>query len=134
MLFCLYLVLERRFRKFSSAATQAQPKLVTMLSIFVLVSLTWIPFRATDTGNALAILQGLLTSNIDSKLDPFSALLALVAILATLIWQIRMRDSSLETLFSHNSPLQNIALLASALLLIFLFSGGERHAFIYFQF
>ena len=130
----LYLVLERRFRKFSSAATQAQPKLVTMLSIFVLVSLTWIPFRATDTGNALAILQGLLTSNIDSKLDPFSALLALVAILATLIWQIRMRDSSLETLFSHNSPLQNIALLASALLLIFLFSGGERHAFIYFQF
>lgn len=130
----LYLALERMLRKPPSEASQARPMLLSMLGIFVLVSLTWIPFRATDAGNALAILQGLLASGIDSKLDPFSALLASVAIVATLIWQIRMRDSSLEKLFSSNPPLQNIALLASALLLIFLFSGGERHAFIYFQF
>lgn len=130
----LYLALERMFKKSPTEASQARPMLLSMLGIFVLISLTWIPFRATDAGNALAILQGLLASGIDSKLDPFSALLASVAIVATLIWQIRMRDSSLENLFSSNPPLQNIALLASALLLIFLFSGGERHAFIYFQF
>lgn len=130
----IYLALERMLRKPAPNEPPASPKLLSILGIFVLVSLTWIPFRATDGGNALAILHGLLASNIDSKLDSFSALLALVAILATLIWQIRMRNSSLEKLFRSNPPLQNIALLASALLLIFLFSGGERHAFIYFQF
>lgn len=129
----LYLALERTFRR-QDNDTAAQPRLSVMLGIFLLVSLTWIPFRATDAGNALAILQGLLANAIDSKLDPFGALLASVAILATLIWQIRMRNSSLENLFARNPPIQNIALLASALVLIFLFSGGERHAFIYFQF
>lgn len=129
----LYLAIERALRP-QHRYHDTPPRIWAMLGIFLLVSLTWIPFRASDTTQALAILQGLLATAVPGKLDAFNALLATVAVAGTVFWHIRMRDSSLEDLFKRNPPLQNVALLASALLLIFLFSGGERHAFIYFQF
>lgn len=128
----IYLALERVLKKPSTPTTSVT--LPAILAVFLVVTLTWIPFRANNLTNLSAILHGMTSIGISSKLEPFSVLQAGVAMIGTLLWQIRMRNSSLESLFTRNPPIQNIALLASALVLIFLYSGGERHAFIYFQF
>ena len=130
----IFLSLERALKRPASQPEQSVTPLPAILIVFLLVTLTWIPFRAPDMATAQAILQGLARFAGASKLDPFISLPATVAMAGTLIWQIRMRHSSLETLFARNKPIQNVGLLSGALLLIFLFSGGERHAFIYFQF
>ncbi|MFO1381851.1 MAG: MBOAT family O-acyltransferase [Chitinivorax sp.] len=128
-----YLALERLLRGPVSQHAK-EPTLFAGLLVFVIVSLTWIPFRAPDMATAVEIIQGVLRFSALPKLAKFEALLAFGAILATLVWHNRMRHTSLEALFAQNKPIQNSAMLAGAILLIFLFSGGERHAFIYFQF
>lgn len=128
----LYLALERTFR--NPQGKGGEPSWLAGLGVFVVISLTWIPFRAPDVASATGMLQSLLQLGLPSKLDRFEALLAAFAVLGMLFWHHRLRATSLESWFTGKSPLFSGAALAATMILIFLFSGGEQHAFIYFQF
>lgn len=107
---------------------------IAELVIFIIVTLTWIPFRATSTGDAAAALLALARA---PTLDSYFGLretLAVVAMLVTLIWHMRLRESSLERVTSKIGPVGFSVVLLVCLTSLFLFSGGDEHAFIYFQF
>jgi hypothetical protein len=59
---------------------------------------------------------------------------ALLGIGFTFIWQYRMRDNSLEDAFGKAGSIPLAATVGSCLVGIFLCSGGDQRAFIYFQF
>jgi hypothetical protein len=58
----------------------------------------------------------------------------LIGIGLTLGWQWKVRDTSLEAMFDKFSEGARAAVLAACLIAMFLYSGGDERAFIYFQF
>ncbi len=103
--------------------------------VFVAVTLTWIAFRSPSAqvaGNVLSSLAGRAAT--PSDIIDLPMLLALAAMLATLRWQVFMRDSTLETAFARLGTYGQAALLSVCLIALYLCSGGDQHAFIYFQF
>ncbi len=101
--------------------------------IFLVVTLTWIPFRAASPNQSIAILHGLFnTSEIGFIGIP--ELLALVAIMFTLKWHFIMNENSIEEVFLKRGNVARISITSSSLIGLFLCSGGNSNAFIYFQF
>ena len=127
----VYLALERLWRRLRPPATPAGP--LAALLTFAVVSLTWIPFRAPDGAVALGVLQGLLRA-APPALGATHLLACFGAIAATLLWQYRTRAGSLEASFAGARLPAQAAALAACLIAIFLVSGGDQRAFIYFQF
>jgi alginate O-acetyltransferase complex protein AlgI len=100
---------------------------------FLVVTLTWIPFRASDPGNALAVLSALVRPGFPG-LPPGSLLAPLGCLLALVLLHIQDRERiSGERFFAVSRPAQTM-LMGTCLIGIFLVSGGEPRAFIYFQF
>jgi D-alanyl-lipoteichoic acid acyltransferase DltB (MBOAT superfamily) len=127
----IYLAVERAFRNIP-ASTLLSPQGKSAL-IFLVVTLTWIPFRAATPNQAIAILHDLLnTSEIGYIGIP--ELLALVAIIFTLRWHFVLKDSSIEDALLKRGQVARIGIIASSLMGLFLCSGGNSNAFIYFQF
>jgi D-alanyl-lipoteichoic acid acyltransferase DltB (MBOAT superfamily) len=127
----IYLAIERMLRGIN------MPKLVSAQSrsalIFLVVSLTWIPFRAGTTERAIAILYGLSnTSEIGALGMP--ELVAVVAIMLTIRWHFIMKDSCIEDAFQRFGQPVQIGIISLSLIGLFLCSGGNSNAFIYFQF
>jgi len=129
----LYLAVERAWRRARPAATGAPAVPLTLLT-FLVVSLTWIPFRAADPAAALAILTGLFGFAVASTLDPVALAACYVAAGITVHWHFVSRDRSLEERFAQWPHLTRVGALTGALAGLFLFSGGDQRAFIYFQF
>lgn len=126
-----YLATERAFRKFpGSIPVSAQSKSTL---IFLVVTLTWIPFRAATTDQAISILHNLSDTSTLGYMD-MPELVAVVAILLTLRWHFVMKDSSIENMFLLRGQTARIGIIATSLISIFLCSGGNSNAFIYFQF
>ncbi len=105
-----------------------------ILATFVVVTLTWIPFRAHSVADALHVLGGLARSDATNSLDLLQRLSVAVAVLGMLRWQWALRDSSLEEFGAKLPAIGRAAWLMTCLAGIFLFSGGDERAFIYFQF
>jgi alginate O-acetyltransferase complex protein AlgI len=118
-----YLVVER-------ALGRPVPALVT----FALVSLAWIPFRAIEPQTALAILRGLFDVAAPVQLAQPRLALAYLGIALTVMWHFASRDASVADRFAALRPAIQAALLGACLFSIFLVSGGDSRAFIYFQF
>lgn len=134
----LYLAVERWLRTRAGIAID-QPRTalaagLTALSTALLVSLTWIPFRAPDPATASAIVTGLYRLSTGSQLDLGRLCFVLVGALLTGLWQWRMRSRTLETWFGDGRGAWQALMLGAALVSIFLLSGGDERAFIYFQF
>ena len=132
----LYLVLERALRRLTGdlAATRGTAlRLAVALATFVVVSLTWIFFRAPSLG-AATLLATNLVSGAASPLVPWSLVPWVgVPMLLTFALHWTLRDADLEMRFSSLALPWRAALLAGLVLSI-LFAPGDDRAFIYFQF
>jgi alginate O-acetyltransferase complex protein AlgI len=133
----LYLAGERwwRARRQDRAdTTEGAGGIAGALIVFLIVSLTWIPFRAHDTQSARGLLAAMFRSDANTLGDAAWMLRVYAGVALMLAWQYRQRDRSLEQAFaSIGKPLQ-MAVLSTCLIGMFLCSGGDQRAFIYFQF
>lgn len=131
----LYLALERGVRNAFPAATPLATGWQALIGImtFLVVTVTWIPFRATSLEEARAAFIALADYSKPPILD-LEHILAVAAILATVRWHVALRITGLEQAFMRIGGIRLALILATCLVGLFLFSGGETHAFIYFQF
>jgi alginate O-acetyltransferase complex protein AlgI len=131
----VYLAAERwikeniRYRPLNAATSFA-----ATLLIFLIVTMTWIPFRAPNLISAWQVLSGLVRTDSNHHLSLTPVLLAYFAVALTLAWQLFQRDQSLEGRFEKLSATSQTVLVSCCLIAIFLCSGGDERAFIYFQF
>jgi D-alanyl-lipoteichoic acid acyltransferase DltB (MBOAT superfamily) len=133
----LYLAAERALRgRLGPVSDEVppQPQVLLTLLTFVVVTLTWIPFRAPDAAAARAIFAGLFATSANAAIPAGPLYACIIAMGLTVAWHWRLRDSSLEEAFGRFGELAQAAALAACLIAMFLYSGGDEHAFIYFQF
>ncbi|QAU33642.1 MBOAT family O-acyltransferase [Janthinobacterium sp. 17J80-10] len=131
-----YLALERVSRKLHSlpvSSGSAEYRLQDFL-IFIVITLTWIPFRATSPTTAFAVLESLVRFKPGLIPLAYPALLAAICLFVTVWWHVRLRDSTLENVARRLGPAWLTVALSLCLIALFLYSGGDQHAFIYFQF
>jgi hypothetical protein len=100
---------------------------------FLVVTLTWIPFRAHDPQTAAQISAGLLRPT-HALLSTHQLLPVYLGTLALFGWHCLNRDISLGQRFARFHPALQTLILGGCLVAMFLCSGGDEHAFIYFQF
>ncbi|WP_213947816.1 MBOAT family O-acyltransferase [Luteibacter sp. dw_328] len=126
-----FLVAERVLRRMKPGwfdDTGAAPVLTVVT--FLLVCLAWIPFRAPDMATGVAVLTSVFRPGLPS-LDEAMALLVMALAVA---WQWRIRDQSLEEAAARWSEGMRGMVAAACLVGLFMTSGGDSRAFIYFQF
>ena len=133
----LYLSIHKAFRALVPQRTEpvsAFLKIRNGISIavtFVLVTFTWLFFRATDLATIQAYLTGLSKFNFDGELG-----LVPLFFLAALVLLIDISQALTQDEFCFlRLPVLPRAVTASAALLLLIFSvGGQHEPFIYFQF
>ena len=132
----LYLAVERGIQgKSRDSITQSRlGDLALTLFTFLIVTLTWIPFRTENPYAAAEIVKGLFRLEAPIAIGAPKLLLAVGAIAATICWHLKARDSSLEAEFVQIGGFAQTLLIAACLISLFLCSGGDQRAFIYFQF
>ena len=130
----IYLALARAWPRPPAEAERESRKLPATVLTFLLITLTWIPFRAADWSIMQALLAALVRPGLATKIDPRVLTVCFISMLATFCWQFASRDRSLSARFSALRPVARAGLLALCLIGIFLCSGGDQRAFIYFQF
>jgi alginate O-acetyltransferase complex protein AlgI len=102
---------------------------------FVVVTVTWIPFRSPDWSTTLLALQALWSVSVGRLAEwPITHINAALTIAVMLAYQFWRRDKSLDELMAICPAGIQGALLALAVLSIAVSATGDSHAFIYFQF
>lgn len=125
-----YLVIEREWRqRWRGDAWRCADGLLTILT-FVLVCVAWIPFRAPTPAVAWAFIQGFTRGGTAGP----EQWMVLACSLLMFAWHWRHRDSSLDGWLDLLPGAARAAVAAACLVGIFLASGGDDRAFIYFQF
>ena len=130
----LYLALERAWRRTHPESGSAGRAVPLTLFTFLVVSLTWIPFRARSMPAVWDMVAGLWRTSATAVLAPPAMAACYAAMAMTVAWHFLLRDGSLEERFASWSRLPQACALAGALMCLFLFSGGDQRAYIYFQF
>jgi len=133
-----YLAIERLLRSrcgidVSQPGTRLAGNL-TAVATAVVVTLTWIPFRAADGRIACDILANLGRFSVPAQIDVGRLYVVAAVALLTVIWHCRMRMRLLEEWFGNGPGVWQSIVLGFALCAVFLMSGGDQRAFIYFQF
>ncbi|MEE4304510.1 MAG: MBOAT family protein [Wenzhouxiangella sp.] len=130
----LWLVVEHGLRPLSDRAAWLGSRLmqpVWMAVTFVVVTLTWVLFRAEHLAQAADFYRALLTPSASAMST--AAWLALAAMAALLAWHAAIRRVEIELIYDRLAwPLRGI--VVGLLLAAVLTSPGESRAFIYFQF
>lgn len=133
----LYLAVERWWRQERESPVRRPDTRYSWfkaLAVFLIVSLTWIPFRAHDPANAFQVIQALLRFDARTY-DDFVFTLPFYGVVAGIFyWHLSQRDGSLENRFSKLGTACQTLAVSGCLVGIFLCSGGDQRAFIYFQF
>jgi hypothetical protein len=83
--------------------------------------------------SSIAILHG-LANTVEIETLGVSELIAVVAIILTIRWHFIMKDGCIEDAFLRLRQPAQIGIIAVTLVGLFLCSGGNSNAFIYFQF
>jgi len=132
----LYLVGERGIRRAWGKPVREQGAIAAALAFvtFLVVSVTWVFFRAPDFGAAARLLWLLANPTRQHFLvDRMDVLSVLAIIFATLIVHWKLRTTSLEDAAARTPAwLRGLALVAVVICLVL--APGEDRAFIYFQF
>ncbi|ROZ79138.1 MBOAT family protein [Ramlibacter sp. WS9] len=128
-----YLLLERLGRRHLRLIGRYFSSAGMAVATFLVATLTWIPFRASDAGNALAVLSALARPGFPD-LPPGTLFASSGCSLALVILHIWGRDRTSGGWFLAIPRPAQTMLLGICLIGIFLVSGGEPRAFIYFQF
>jgi alginate O-acetyltransferase complex protein AlgI len=129
-----YLIAERLLRAAAPASpvwTTRAVQLALALVTFVLVCIAWVFFRAVSFDQAFRILAAMLGRGRGAGHPAWWLAVLPVAALVAVHW--RMRATTLEAAVERCPWPVRSALLAGAVVSLFLFSGVDR-AFIYFQF
>lgn len=103
------------------------------VATFIVITLTWIPFRAPDPQTASAVFSALFRAGYP-ELTHDALLSSLACACAIVFWHIANRDTPLKVQFSSIPRYLQTLLLGLSVVGIFLVSGGESRGFIYFQF
>lgn len=129
-----FLVTERfALRRVSSDFVLSRDlKLLLQALTFILVTLAWIPFRATTPEQAWAVFSGLWSAR-PAGVDP-AGMAAFLAMLATVLWHLMHRDRCFEASMASRGRVWQYAAASFCLVAMFMVSGGDQRAFIYFQF
>ena len=127
----LYLAIERAFRGID--VTRVGSAWVRSALIFLVITLTWIPFRASSPDHAIAILRGLGNTSLIGS-PALQEIVAFIAITLTLYWHFIMKGSCIEVAFDKLGRVARVGVISLSLVGLFLCSGGDSNAFIYFQF
>jgi alginate O-acetyltransferase complex protein AlgI len=132
----LYLAIERHFREriYARAKRSRNFHAGFVLFTFVVVTLTWIPFRASSVADMWDMLSAVLYWRAGQSLNASEYVSVLSIMVITLVWQYRMRASSLEALLERASWVSRGGAVATILIATAAFAGGDERAFIYFQF
>jgi D-alanyl-lipoteichoic acid acyltransferase DltB (MBOAT superfamily) len=131
----VYLAIERWWRDRRPHANATSQKLVApILLTFLIVSLTWIPFRSANPSIAFGLLRGLFAATTPSLLPLGQLVFCYLVAGIMLRWQFALRNTSLEIQFAKVGRATQVAILGGCLVALFLCSGGDERAFIYFQF
>ncbi len=135
---CLHgicLAIERACRKpgweGGSPGLEMKP-LLTILT-FAVVTLIWVPFRSPNVHVLADIVAGLVHTSLP-PVNVFQNLIVFVMIACMLRWQVALRDTTFEQVFTGMRRPVQFAIVAGSLVSIYLASGGNSRAFIYFQF
>jgi len=105
-------------------------KIIIITAIFMLVSLTWVFFRAIDLSSVLIYLEGLLKFTIDGESDLIPLFLIMFM---TLIVDLPQALTNDEYCFLRLQPVA-LGLLAGIAIVLICLSGNVQEPFIYFQF
>lgn len=125
-----YLVAERVLRRRWAAPTSVLGDAAVTLMTFLLVCVAWVAFRA-PTWDAAAAFLGTFSRVKGGYAEEWVALGAAACMFA---WQWRVRDRSLDDVLAHTSTFLRTSVATACLVGIYLVSGGDQRAFIYFQF
>jgi alginate O-acetyltransferase complex protein AlgI len=107
-----------------------------VIGTFLLVTLTWVPFRAESFAaslHLLCLMLGLQTGGGESSMRLIEAATTGVLTIALVAGHSLLRDTSLEDLASA-TPWWAKSLLLALMILAIVKAPGEKNAFIYFQF
>ena len=133
----LLLILERLARRvFGGIAFFRSPTAKVLLGLitFVLVTLTWVLFRAYDIESAVHLLSIMMLPGTEIYVGDLRDVFVVLAIIGALLgthWFMRNREfgSALKSL-----PWPAIGLILAAMIIAILLAPGEERDFIYFEF
>ena len=131
-----YLVAERGIRaRFSGYRPGPLALFGLGLLTYLLVTLTWVFFRAKNFGIAWQVLRGMLGFNGDAKPILPTVFIASVATVVPLLVAVHwyMREHTLESALAR-VPASLITLAWGVMIYLIVISQGTGNAFIYFQF
>ncbi|HEY3326929.1 MAG TPA: MBOAT family O-acyltransferase [Novimethylophilus sp.] len=131
----VYLFIERLLKKMLGNAAvpiAGEGRLIEIIT-FIVITVTWIPFRAETPNEAIAIAKALMNTTIPPVPD-IQHMIAVVAMLATLRWHIALRNTRLEDIVAGRGLFAQVAIMSTCLIGLFLCSGNDPRSFIYFQF
>jgi len=128
----LYLALERKLQSVRQSPILSDTG--KRLCIFIVITVTWIPFRCNTLQQTWSIMRSLFDVSAIDAFTP-NSIVALAAIFSTLIWHSYMRQRRLENVLATVNQIGKVAVISSSLCALYLCSGSNNtNAFIYFQF
>ena len=133
-----YLVVEHVARLLLGGVTlfrQRSMQVALGLATFVIVSMTWVFFRAPDMEAAMTLLTAMTVPTETGSLV-FAERLPVIAgaLFALVAWHWYSRNSNLELVFERLPVWVRVLVISAVVITITFSGGGAQHAFIYFQF
>jgi alginate O-acetyltransferase complex protein AlgI len=102
---------------------------------FVIVSMTWVFFRAADMDTATSLLTTMtVPTGMGSLVFVEQLPVIFFVLLGLVIWHWVSRDSNLEIMFEGLPLWARVIVISTVVVSIIYSGGGAQHAFIYFQF
>jgi len=131
-----YLAIERAVqaplrRRFGSQG--AFPRVILYLGTFLVVSVTYVFFRAESIRDAYQFLGAMFAGGAGELVDQAHIAIVAVVVGCTAITQILLRDSDLES-FVTRLPLWSRSAALAVMICSLVLAPGDDRAFIYFQF
>lgn len=133
-----YLVIEHGAKALFGgvAALQSRPARAAIgVLTFIIVSMTWVFFRAPDMQVATTLLTTMTVPTGMGSLVFAEQLPAIILVLLGLVgWHWATRNTNLELMFERLPVWARVLIISAVVISITYSGGGAQHAFIYFQF
>ncbi|MEP7155143.1 MAG: MBOAT family O-acyltransferase [Betaproteobacteria bacterium] len=129
----VYLVFERFTRNSVWNNSKYFPDVAKMIVTFVIVAVTWIPFRSATPADAVAVVKGLTGAAVYQGFGAEAMLVMMVAILVAAA-NMRLRSRTLREIYDSTATMGRVLVLSACLFGLLLAPSSNSRAFIYFQF